>query len=260
MRRIAKPMMISRRIRWARMACVIALLGPVMLATAEDGASGLAGGKVTFAGEAPAPLQFAINKDIDVCGHGMRDRADVQVDPSGGLTDVVVYLATEGLTPEWSHPEEGYTLNQEGCYFEPHILVFPNDRSLKLKIVNSDPVLHNVHVYQVIGRSKPTVFNLAQPSGAPPMDKRIRARKGSNVLEVKCDAHDFMQSWIFVAENPYYTTVGEAGAFELTDLPAGEHVVKAWHPYLGTLEKTIEVEPGQRAQVDFEFTSKGEAQ
>lgn len=253
-------MTFSRRIRWGGVACAIALMGAVAAAAAEDGASGLIGGKVTFTGEAPASLQFALNKDTDVCGNGTRERTEVKVDSSGGLAGVVVYLATEGLEPEWSHPEQGYTLNQKGCYFEPHVLVFPNDRNLKLKIVNGDPVLHNVHVYQVIGRSKPTVFNFAQIGGAPPMEKRFIVRKGSNVLEVKCDAHDFMQGWIFMADNPYYAVTEEGGTFELTDLPAGEHMIKVWHPFLGTIEKTIRVEPGQRAQVDFEFTLKGEAQ
>lgn len=244
-----------------RVSCVtgmVVLIGAFAMAPGNTAfADGCAGGVVTgvvaFTGEAPAPRLFLVNKDNAVCGHGTRELRDVAVNAEGRLANVVVYLDSTEIETEWKHPEGGYTLEQKGCEFLPHILVFPNTRKVKLRVVNSDAVLHNVHLHQVIGRAKPTLFNLAQPSGAPAFQKRLMLRGGGRVAEVKCDAHDFMQGWIRVVDNPHFAVVGEDGTFSISGIPAGEYEFKAWHPYLGEVSQTVSVTDDATSEANFEF-------
>lgn len=213
-------------------------------------------GRVAFEGAVPRIRKLIINKDPELCGHGYREIQDITVDDKGGLSDVVVFLDSDKLEFTWNHPEEGYTLNQEGCRFVPFIQIFPKDMKARLNIVNSDPTLHNVRITQVLGRVKPTLLNLAQPSGMAPKKKALRMKKGSNIIQIQCDAHDFMEGWMFAADNPYCTLVAKDGSYSLADLPAGEHTFKAWHPHLGTQSQTVTIEEGKPVELNFTFTPK----
>ena len=103
-------------------------------------------GKVSFPGNDPAPKIFAITKDNDVCGTGNREIDFVRVN-NGALNDVVVYLkkvkAGKDFPAELNNPK----LNQEKCAFHPFLGVMKNND--QLEVLNSDPVLHNIHTYEI---------------------------------------------------------------------------------------------------------------
>lgn len=80
----------------------------------------------------------------------------------------------------------------------------------------------------------------------------IRVTRG-NAIKVECSAHEFMHSWLFVARNPYCAQVDEGGAFRISDLPAGQYRLRAWHPRLGFREAIVTVGAGQDADVVFDF-------
>ena len=103
---------------------------------------------------------------------------------------------------------------------------------------------------EVLGRAKRGLFNISQPQATAPVERQLIVSKRSNVIELKCDAHEFMIGWVFMADNPYCMLVGEDGRYSLSDLPPGEHTFKAWHHYLGTLKETIQVTKGQVLSVD----------
>ncbi len=211
-------------------------------------------GHVRFVGEAPPPRKLTVNKDEAICGHTDRFFYEVRTNAEGMLRDVVVYLDSREIsTADWKAPAGGYVLNQKGCVFDPYISVFPKDPNARLRIVNDDPTLHNIHAYEVLGRAKRGLFNISQPQGTAPVERPLTVSKRSNVIELKCDAHDFMIGWVFMADNPYCMLVGEDGKYSLSDLPPGEHTIKAWHPFLGTVRQTVEVKEGQELTLDLEF-------
>jgi len=115
-------------------------------------------GKVTFTGKDPAPVVYPITKDNDVCGKGNRTIDYVKVN-NGALTDVVVYLDKVKKGKKFD-PIKG-KINQDKCTFEPFLSVMTNGEIMAAK--NSDPVLHNIHTYEIIGRAKKTVLNISQP-------------------------------------------------------------------------------------------------
>lgn len=118
-------------------------------------------GKVIFTGTPPEPKQILISKDTAVCGEGYRELRAVEVAADGGLKHVVVSI--EGITRGKAWATESFLLDQKGCEFRPYLQVVRN--GAELVVLNSDPMLHNIHTYELIGRAKRTLFNVAQPTG-----------------------------------------------------------------------------------------------
>lgn len=120
---------------------------------------------------------------------------------------------------------------------------------------NSDPVLHNIHTYEIIGRAKKTVLNVSQPEQGAITNKKIKLKRGA-AMKLECDAHDFMHGFIFVAKNPYYAVVNKDGAFTIKDVPPGKYKIKAWHGTLGIKKDKVEVPANGKVTVNFEYKGK----
>lgn len=207
-------------------------------------------GRVLFSGPVPEPTRLLITKDTEVCGEGYRETREVVADGGGGLSGVVVFLQDVESGKAWATEGVAHVLNQERCAFDPPLQVVPWGAALE--IVNSDPVLHNIHSYELIGRSRRTLFNFGQPAGSDIITKELRTRRGDRV-RIECDAHDFMLGWIYVADSPYYAVVSSDGGFEIGDIPPGTYTVSAWHPYVGLLEREVTLGPAGQADIVFEF-------
>ena len=217
---------------------------------AVSGGATLAG-QVTFTGEAPAPVELLITRDFEICGIGMRERREIDVADGGGLRAVVVFITDIERGKPWPDAPDGYVLDQRDCFFAPYIQVVP--RGIDLRIENSDPVLHNVHGYELNeGMPRRTLFNLAQPEVGE-VTRPVRPRRSARI-GLECDAHDFMLGWIFAAENPYAVVVDSEGRFDIPEIPPGTYTVSAWHPFLGAMEQNVTVTEGETVAVSFEFT------
>jgi uncharacterized protein (DUF2141 family) len=46
-------------------------------------------------------------------------------------------------------------------------------------------------------------------------------------VRVDCDAHGWMEGWIYVVDNPYYAITGSDGKFSITDVPPGDYTLIA---------------------------------
>ena len=208
-------------------------------------------GKVTLAGKDFPPKSYKISKDNNVCGDGKREIDFVRAS-NGALLDVVVYLEkVKSGKPFPADVGEGEAI-QQGCEFKPFLGVMKNDS--KFAAVNKDPVLHNIHTYELIGRTKKTVFNVSQPDQNT-VNKKVKLKRGA-AMKVECDAHDFMHAFVFVAKNPYFAVVKDDGSFEIKDVPAGKYTIKAWHGFLKDQKGKVEVAAGGAATIDFAFKGK----
>ena len=67
-------------------------------------------------------------------------------------------------------------------------------------------MLHNTHGYY----GKRTAFNLALPNEGQRIPTEL-PRAGA--VRVDCDAHGWMEGWIYVVDNPYYAVTGADGKF-----------------------------------------------
>jgi len=218
--------------------------------TGTQAMAGSITGVLNFKGTAPAPEEFAITKNPEVCGTGTRKVTWVRV-KNGKLAQAVVYIDKIDGTKAWTKKAVDAKSNQKGCAFLPFIDVVKNGTTLD--VLNSDPVLHNIHTYEIIGRAKRTIFNVSQPDKGFDFKEVVKARRG-HWMKMECDAHNFMHGWRFLARNPYYSLTGDDGVFNITDVPAGTYKVIAWHPTLGKQVATVKVGAGA-AKINFTFSA-----
>lgn len=231
-----------------RCALAVASLFVVQAALAYDGSAAGPGkitGKVAFKGT-PVSKKLPITKDNTVCGTGEREIVEVNA-KGGNLGGAVVYVAKIDKGKPWGETDKA-VLDQKGCRFAPDVLVVKKDSELTIR--NSDPVLHNIHTYEIIGAVRRTMFNVGQPDKGD-MKQPVKVRR-ANIVKIECDAHDFMHAWAFTADNPYAAVTKEDGSFSIDGLPDGDYELKAWHPVLG--EKSAKVTVKGAATASFEFS------
>ncbi len=208
-------------------------------------------GKVTFSGKDPAPKIYKITKDNDVCGTGNREIDYVAVN-NGALTNVVVYLDKIKEGKPFPAELSSAKIDQKGCEFKPFLQIMRNNT--ELAAINDDPILHNIHTYEILGRAKKTVFNVSQAK--PGTVKKKVALKRGTALKVECDAHDFMHGFVFVAKNPYFAVVGDDGSFTIDNIPPGKYTIKAWHGKLREKKGKVDISAGGTTTINFEFKGK----
>jgi hypothetical protein len=239
----------KRFVCWAVIAGALGLasVSQAYEVTAVSGGGKIAG-KVGWKGAVPAPKVLPVTKDSAVCGTGGREIVEVAV-KDGGLRGAVVYIEKIDKGKAWGDLDKAL-LDQKGCRFIPEVLVVRKDADLTIR--NSDPVLHNIHTYEIIGKVRRTMFNVGQPDKGD-MKQPVKVRR-SHAVKIECDAHDFMHSWAFAAPNPYAAVSKEDGSFTLDDVPAGDYDVKVWHPVLGEKSTKVSVKAGTAASAAFEFS------
>ena len=198
-------------------------------------------GKVVFTGDVPVK-KIIPTKDTAVCG-GPREEPLVMVGADQAVQNAVVYLVEVAKGKAWAEPGKLPELNNIKCAFEPAVQAIPAGM---LDVVNKDPVLHNTHGYY----GKRTAFNLALPN----LDQRIPTElKRAGVVRVDCDAHGWMEGWIYVMENPYFAVTGADGKFSIADVPPGNYTLVTVQPYTGPIEQAVTVAEGQAADLTIEL-------
>ncbi len=204
-------------------------------------------GAVNFKGKDQDPKVYKISKDNNVCGKGNRKIDYVRV-ANGHLLDTVVYLDKVKEGKAFAKGMSETKIDQKGCEFKPFLQAMKNNT--KISAVNEDPVLHNIHTYEILGRAKKTVFNLSQPDPGT-VTKTVKLKRGK-AMKVECDAHDFMHGFVFVAKNPYFAVVGEDGTYKIDNVPAGDYTIKVWHGTLKGAKGKVKVAGGKNTTMDFD--------
>jgi len=238
-------------------AACLAVLLPAS-SRAEDGkpwdpAAGTATvtGTVKFAGKKPRsrPIDMAgaDAKCAELHGDKRLKPETVVINENGTLRNVFVWVKTGVEGWSFPAPEGDAQLDQQGCWYKPHVQGMRTGQSLSIK--TSDPTAHNVHGYAKVNRP----FNRSQPAGAANVDIRMRRDEASPPMKVKCDIHPWMNAYVAVVDHPYFAVTGEDGSFELPNLPAGTYTIEAWHEKYDVQEQTITVGDGETKTVEFAY-------
>jgi plastocyanin len=156
-----------------------------------------------------------------------------------------VYVSVTGGLPGGSYPPpaEPAVLDQEGCKYVPHVLGVMQNQ--KIRVLNSDGLLHNVHALP----KKNKEFNTAMP--ATRTETEVAFSEAEEMFKIKCDVHPWMGAWVQVSSHPFFDVTGEDGSFTLANLPAGSYEVSVWHEKLGTATQSVEVADGGGAELSF---------
>lgn len=216
-------------------------------AAVEQG--GVIVGVVKFDGQIPKPKTLKVKTDDKICHKEPILSEELVVSEDGKVQWAVASIKKirQGKAFPIEDPDNPVSFDQRGCRFAPHVVVVPRGRPLR--ILNSDGILHNVHLLT----KKNQFFNKAMPGQVKHLDVSF---KRAERIPVKCDVHAWMKGWIIVAEHPYYAVTGSDGSFRLEDVPAGTHKVEIWHETLGKQVKEVIVKAGEEARVEFVLKKK----
>jgi len=166
--------------------------------------------------------------------------------------ELIMSIEEEFSTPskKIEIPDEGYILYQRKCWFEPHVMAvpagarvyFPND---------SDKVMHNLHSYTM-----PSDSNRPFNKGVPYGGTFSVTLKKTGLVKMTCDVHKWMQAWIVVKDNPYFTVTDENGNFRIEGIPPGRYKIQAWHEALGRRLNDAAIKANEDTGINFEFKKK----
>jgi len=239
-------------------------------------------GKVTLKGAVPVPRVFPLvlypfgpfcKKISD--GQGNVRLIEFSVDSSAGLKDAVVavqrvekgkpfaplkadFVAIDCMFHPADVPDsEQYVSGASGQLHHEHPLVTVVEDKQRVSMLNKDPVFHNAQFFQ--NEKGNIILNFPLPVSTEPRGGLLRFEHGRRVVQLICGMHEFMQSWGFRVDNPYYAKTKSGGEFLIDRLPPGTYQVMAWHPHLKILEKEVTVPANGKVTLDFEFDS-GEVQ
>jgi plastocyanin len=204
-------------------------------------------GKVTLEGTAPKNDVIKMNAD-PVCmkeAKGTQTQEFYVVGDNGSLENVFVWIKDGIGSFTGDTPTSPVTIDQKQCRYHPH--VFGIRVGQPLEILNSDPVIHNIHAVPKINDE----FNIGQPVQG--MKTTRTFTKQEVMVPFKCDVHGWMNAYVGVVAHPYFAVTGKDGTFELKDVPPGKYTVEAWHEKLGPKRVDVTVGPKESKETNFAF-------
>jgi plastocyanin len=199
-------------------------------------------GKIAFTGAVPAPKTLSASSDPACMIAGVPDESVVVSD--GGLENVILYVSKGHEGKSFEQLTTSVTLDQKGCQYRPHALTLQTKQTLK--ITNSDETAHNVHAFPNLNPQ----FNVPQPQKGAVTEK-VFDKEEMN-FPIRCDVHNWMQTFVGVFAHPLHTVSKSGGAFEMK-LPPGTYTITALHEKLGEKTAEVTVTDGTPAELNFQF-------
>lgn len=215
-------------------------------------------GRVILQGDTPEPRVYhlVLFPNIDMCAEVDTDDEmnrvllDFKTDANRGLRDVIVTL--EKVEAGKPFNKKPINILSENCKFFPDVNVVRQDEVFKVD--NQDAVMHNSQVYQKeMGK---IITNLPVPPEAI-IEGKVTFIKNHKIFQMICGMHEFMQTWGYRVQNPYYFKTGNDGSYKLTNVPPGDYKLVAWHYLMKKDERMIKVEANSKLNVDIEFRGDG---
>jgi plastocyanin len=228
-------------------ACSLIFLAYSPLSAGPD--TGTLAGIVTFNGTPPKRTPFDLAKEpACVKMHASDPLLDetIVTGRGNGLANVVVYISA-GDTETNAVPANPVTFEQRDCHYRTHVLAVQVGQ--EIKILNSDPISHNIHPLAKVNRE----WNRMEPPGTPAFSYSYDK---DEFISVKCNLHPWMHGYFVVLKTSHFAVTAEDGVFRLPDLPQGKYTVTAWHESLGTQTQEIVVNPGETTSIYFSFPPK----
>lgn len=212
--------------------------------------AGSISGTIRFTGVRSRPKLIDMSED-PACVEAHHTKAyeeSVVVNHDGKLANVFLYIKSGLEGKQFETPQTPVTIDQRGCWFRPRVIGIQVGQPLR--VMNSDPVTHNIHPLAEINRE----WNHSQGPGDPPLARKFI--KPEIMIRVKCNIHSWMHAFIGVVDNPYFAVSRDDGSFQIRNLPPGDYVIEAWQEKLGTQEKNVTVGSSSDAKANFTFRRK----
>jgi hypothetical protein len=211
-------------------------------------------GNAKMIGSMPYPriYHLILFPNIDMCAEVDTDDEmnrvldDFKVSPAGGLKDVAITL--EHVEAGKPFNKEPINILSENCKFFPDLNFIRQGESFKVD--NLDAVMHNSQVYQK-ERGK-ILLNIPIPAEEV-SDGKVTFKKKFKIMQMICGMHEFMQTWGYRVQNPYYFKTDDQGNYNISDIPPGEYIVNAWHYLMKPQKRKIKIAAGETIDLSFVF-------
>ena len=211
-------------------------------------------GNAKMIGSMPYPriYHLILFPNIDMCAEVDTDDEmnrlldDFKVSPAGGLKDVAITL--EHVEAGKPFNKEPINILSENCKFFPDLNFIRQGESFKVD--NLDAVMHNSQVYQK-ERGK-ILLNIPIPAEEV-SDGKVTFKKKYKIMQMICGMHEFMQTWGYRVQNPYYFKTDDQGNYNIGDIPPGEYIVNAWHYLMKPQKRKIKIAAGETIDLSFVF-------
>jgi hypothetical protein len=234
--------------------CLITILaGLTILAQAPTASAASISGTVRYEGDS-VPKMKPIDMGKEEKCHASYSEAPLSemIVIGGDKTFENVFVRVIGGLPEdkeYPVPEEPIIVDQLGCRYIPHVFGIQVDQ--KLKVLNSDGVLHNVNAKP----KKMRPFNKAMP---PAMTEFERAfNRAEFPFELKCDVHAWMGAYVGVMAHPFFSVTGKGGQYEISGLDAGTYEIEIWQEFwarkFGAMKFSVTLSDGEAKVVNIVY-------
>jgi len=216
-------------------------------AVSADGVSGVVKFKGTQPAERSLPLDPACGASFKKANPGKKPTTRFYVvGKDGGLGDVLVQIKGLSGGPAASGK---HVIDQKGCEYLPYVSACRAGQTIS--VLNSDPVLHNVHPQPAVAGNKE--YNKAQLPNGPALD--FVYSQPEEFLKFKCDVHPWMFSYVNVMGHGYFAVTDENGKFSIAGVPDGTYEITARHRKVGEASQKVTVKGG-KADVSFTLELK----
>ena len=155
----------------------------------------------------------------------VRDKAGKEV-----MDAVVVALPANKTAKSANNAAATVIVDQIKKEFVPYVL--PILVGTAVNFPNKDNIRHHVYSF-----SPAKIFELPLYTGIP-ATPIVFDKPGAVVLG--CNIHDWMISYVYVSESPYFAKTEANGKATLFDLPPGNYTLRVWHPRLEGKEDATE--------------------
>jgi len=211
-------------------------------------------GRAVLTGGVPEPRVFhlVLFPNLDMCAEVDTDDEmnrilyDFNTDKDRGLKDVVITL--EKVEAGKPFPNKPINIISENCKFLPEVNVIPQGGTFFVD--NQDAVMHNSQVYQS-ERGK-IILNIPIPAEEI-SEGKVKFQKHYKIFQMICGMHEFMQTWGYRVQNPYYFQTRLDGKYKIDNIPPGEYKVNAWHYLMKYRSSKIKISEGETVNLDFQF-------
>ncbi len=212
-------------------------------------------GQAVLTGSMPPPRVFhlVLFPNIDMCAEVDADEEkenrvldDFKISPDGGMKDVLIIL--EHVEAGKPFVKEPIMIESENCKFTPDVNAVRQDESFKVD--NLDAVMHNSQVYQK--EQGKIIINIPIPAEEV-SEGKVHFKKKYKIYQMICGMHEFMQTWGYRVQNPYYSKTKIDGNFKIDNIPPGDYIVNAWHYLMKVQSKKIHISENSVIDLKFEF-------
>ena len=217
-------------------------------ASGQSGGRGTINGHVKLMGKLPGNSVIRMGMDPKCAQTNAGKRVvqeTVMAALDGSLANVFVTL--QGSIPQTPVPSEPVVIDQRGCIYRPRVIGARVGQTLQVR--NSDDLLHNVHSLT----AKSNSFNISEPKAGMVQSFKL---KDEEMLRIKCDVHNWMTTYVGIVTNPYFSVSGDAGTFEIANVPPGSYTIRAWHERYGPVTQMVRVRAGATTTVDFSYAGQ----